>query len=141
MNANSKQKRIAFGYNRNGRNEIVLHEGQAAAVKLIFQYYVEGCSIALIKQRLEGAGIPSPLNNKIWSKQTLANILSNPHYTGDETYPIIITKEQFSLAQKLKHEHTGKTPQAKTCRNLASKDSSASAFTAAQSGSLLSSEQ
>lgn len=86
-------------------------------------------------------GIPSPLNGKIWSKQTLSNILSNPHYTGDATYPIIITKEQFSLAQKLKNERTSKTPPAKTDRNSASKDSSASTPTAAESGSLLSSEQ
>lgn len=136
MNVNSKQKRIAFGYNRNGRNEIVLHEGQAAAVKVIFRYYVEGCSIALIKQQLEGMGIPSPLNG-IRGKQTLANILSNPHYTGDETYPIIITEEQFLLAQKLKNERASKTPQTKTDQNLADKDLSTSSLTTAEGSSLL----
>ncbi len=141
MNTNSKQKRIAFGYNRNGRNEIALHEGQAATVKLIFQYYIEGCSISLIKQRLEGMGIPSPLNGKNWSKQTLANILSNPHYTGDATYPIIISEEQFLLAQKLKHEHTSKLPKTKTAQNLARKGSSSDSFTTAEGGSLLQSEQ
>lgn len=137
MNANSNQKRIAFGYNRNGRNEIVLHEGQAAAVKLIFQYYIEGCSIALIKQRLEGMGIPSPLNGKTWGKQTLANILSNPHYTGDEIYPIIITEEQFLLAQELKKERAGKKPQTKTDQSFASEDSPTGASATAEGGRLL----
>ena len=44
MNPNSTQKRIAFGYNRN-YGKIVLTEGQAAAVKLIFMYYLEGKSL------------------------------------------------------------------------------------------------
>ena len=42
MNSNSGQKRIAFGYNRNSKNEIVIHQGQAAAVKLIFFFFLEG---------------------------------------------------------------------------------------------------
>ena len=37
MNPESSQKRIAFGYNRRGTT-IVIHEGQAACVKLIFDY-------------------------------------------------------------------------------------------------------
>lgn len=64
MNSNSEQKRIAFGYNRNSKNEIVIHPGQAAAVKLIFDYYLEGCSMAKIKDNLEGMRIPSPLNGE-----------------------------------------------------------------------------
>lgn len=137
MNANSAQKRIAFGYNRNARNEIVIHEGQAATVKLIFQYYVEGCSIALIKERLEGMGIPSPLNGKTWSKQTLTNILSNPHYTGDAIYPIIIPEEQFLLVQKLKKERVSKRTQAETDQSLTGEATSASAPTTPPSSSLL----
>ena len=41
MNPNSPQKRMAFGYNRD-YGKIVINEGQAAAVKLIFMYYLEG---------------------------------------------------------------------------------------------------
>lgn len=36
MNPNSNQKRIAFGYMRDQNNKIVLYEGQAPAVKLIY---------------------------------------------------------------------------------------------------------
>lgn len=115
MTPNSEQKRIAFGYNRNSKNEIVIHQGQAAAVKLIFAYYLEGCSIAKIKENLESIGIPSPLNGEKWSKQTLANILSNPHYLGDEFYPTIIPEEQYNLAQTKKREHIGRN--GKTKRN------------------------
>lgn len=113
MNPNSEQKRIAFGYNRNSKNEIVIHPGQAAAVKLIFDYYLEGCSMVNIKENLESIGIPSPLNGKKWSKQTLANILSNPHYLGDELYPTIVSEEQYNLAQTKKREHIGRNGKTK----------------------------
>ena len=57
MNPASAQKRIAFGYNRDG-NKIVINEGQAACVKLIFNYYAEGKSLSEIKGILEGMGLP-----------------------------------------------------------------------------------
>ena len=113
MSPNSEQKRIAFGYNRNSKSEIVIHPGQAAAVKLIFDYYLEGCSMVKIKENLESMGIPSPLNGKKWSKQTLANILSNPHYLGDELYPTMVSEEQYNLAQTKKREHIGRNGKTK----------------------------
>ena len=61
MNPASSQKRIAFGYNRDyGR--IVINEGQAAAVKLIYTWYAEGKGLGEIKGLLEGMNIPSPQN-------------------------------------------------------------------------------
>lgn len=107
MNPNSNQKRIAFGYNREyGR--IVFHEGQSACVKFIFMTYLEGESINRIKEILESAGIPSPLNKRKWGKQVIANILSNPHYTGINGYPQIITSEDFKEVQKIKASKTYK---------------------------------
>lgn len=99
MNPDSSQKRIAFGYNREANGEIVLHPGQVAAVKLIFSYYIEGKSLSEIKELLESAGIPSPQNKPTWGKQTLSNILTNPHYLGSEVYPEIIDKETFDAVQ------------------------------------------
>ena len=68
MNPTSEQKRIAFGYNRH-ENRIVINEGQAAFVKLIFDYYLQGNSLSQIKAILEGLGIPSPQNKPTWGKQ------------------------------------------------------------------------
>ena len=68
MNPASAQKRIAFGYNRYN-DKIVLHEGQAGCVKLIFAYYDEGKSIAEIKDILECLGCPSPQNKKAWASR------------------------------------------------------------------------
>ena len=106
MNPNSNQKRIAFGYMRERNNKIVLYEGQAAAVKLIYMQYLNGRGLRSIKQTLEGIGAPSPYNRKSWGIQSISNILSNPHYTGDEIYPQIITQEVFDKAQELKAAKT-----------------------------------
>ena len=103
MNPNSPQKRIAFGYNRH-YGTIVLHDGQAACVKLIFTYYDDGKSISWIKEALEDMGFPSPLNKRTWGKQTISNILSNPHYLGSEEYPKIIEKDLFDRVQQRKRE-------------------------------------
>lgn len=113
MNPNSKQKRIAFGYNRNALGKIVVNDGQAAAVKLIFMYYLEGFSIAKIKGVLEGFVIPSPLNGESWSKQTISNILSNTHYLGDGDYPTIVSSEQFESAQILKRDNISNSSHSK----------------------------
>ena len=102
MNPQSKQKRIAFGYMRLANNQIAIHEGQAAALKLIYAMCAEGKSLAEIKDILEGMSIPSPQNRKNWGKQCLSNLLSNPHYLGTDEYPALISKEQFNLVQGIK---------------------------------------
>lgn len=101
MNPESAQKRIAFGYNRHG-SRIELYKEQAACVQIIYEYYDEGKSLAEIKSILERVGIPSPQNKKTWGKQTLSNILSNPHYLGSDEYPKIIEKDLFDRVQKRK---------------------------------------
>lgn len=104
MNPASAQKRIAFGYNRN--YDIELNPGQAGCVKLIFAYYDEGKSIAEIKDILEGLGCPSPQNKKVRGKQTVSNILSNPHYLGSEDYPKIIEQALFTGCRREKPKNT-----------------------------------
>ena len=103
MNAQSAQKRIAFGYNRGPSGKIELNIGQASVVKLIFAWYLEGKSIGQIADMLEGLSIPTAQNKPKWGRQVLANILSNIHYTGqDVSYPPIISMEDFENAQKAK---------------------------------------
>ena len=101
MNPESNQKRIAFGYNRfNG--QIVINEGQAAVVKLIYTLYAEGISLGEIKKTLEGMSVPSPQNKPTWGKQALSNILSNEHYLGSDVYPALITEALFETVQRIK---------------------------------------
>ncbi|HHV04393.1 MAG TPA: hypothetical protein GXX64_10915 [Bacteroidales bacterium] len=102
MNLKSEQKRIAFGYDRAANGEIIINEGQAATVRLIYSYYLDGKSLADIKVILESISIPSPQNKPRWGKQTLSNILSNYHYLGTENYPAIIFKTEFDKVQEIK---------------------------------------
>ena len=57
LNPNSNQKRIAFGYERTANNRIIKHDGQAAAVQLIYQYYSEGKSLSEVKETLESTPV------------------------------------------------------------------------------------
>jgi len=101
MNPTSAQKRIAFGYNRNN-GHIAINEGQAALVKLIYEWYAEGRGLGEIKEMLEELHVPSPQNKPTWGKQALSNILSNPHYLGLDVYPAIVTQELFDVVQTIK---------------------------------------
>ena len=102
MNPESSQKRIAFGYDRFD-GQIVINEGQAAVVKLIYGWYTEGMSLGEIKKTLEGLFIPSPQNKPAWGKQALSNILSNEHYLGSDIYPALIDDTLFDAVQRIKN--------------------------------------
>ena len=103
MNAESAQKRIAFGYNRGPINQIELNVGQANVIKLIFAWYLEGKSLSQIDDMLEGIGIPTAQNKLKWGRQVLSNILSNRHYTGQDTvYPPLVSLEDFERVQTIK---------------------------------------
>lgn len=103
MNAESAQKRIAFGYNRGPINQIELNVGQANVIKLIFAWYLEGKSLSQIADMLEGIGVPTAQNKRKWGRQVLSNILSNRHYTGQDTvYPPLVSLEDFERVQTIK---------------------------------------
>ena len=102
MNLKSEQKRIAFGYDRAANGEIIINEGQAATVRLIYSYYLDGKSLADIKVILESISIPLPQNKPRWGKQTLSNVLSNCHYLGTEDYPRIVSQKEFDKVQEIK---------------------------------------
>lgn len=56
MNPDSKQKRIAFGYNREYNNNVI-NNGQAIIVEAIYIHYLHGFGVGKIKDTLEKAGI------------------------------------------------------------------------------------
>ena len=91
----SDQKRIAFGYSRDGRNRIVIHPLQSQAVRLIFELYADGQSLEKISSQFLACGLPSPYNKPRWGKQALSKILSYERYLGNEDYPRIIEPDLF----------------------------------------------
>ncbi len=98
-----KQKRISFGYTRNDMNEIVIYKEQSEVVKLIFELYSFGLSLAKISKHLEMYSIPSPSNKALWGRQIINNVLSNLNYIGNSDYPQIITEKLWNSVQNKKN--------------------------------------
>ena len=90
-----------FGYQKsdNDRHKLVIDEFAAGVVRDIFKWKLEGMSQAIIAQKLNEAGIPSPLEYKrsigmnltcnfkvkpqsIWSATAVGRILKNAVYIG-----------------------------------------------------------
>ncbi len=71
-----------LGYRRTGRNQYEIDPQQAAAVKNIYQWYLEGKSIRNIGRMLEQQGFCTSTGKRIWRQEVIAQILRNPFYTG-----------------------------------------------------------
>lgn len=72
-----------LGYRRgeNGKPEIV--EEEAAVVRDIYRWFMQGMSPSAIAKRLMQLGIPSPAGHKTWRATTVRSILTNEKYKGD----------------------------------------------------------
>lgn len=125
-----------LGYNRVGRNQYVINEEQAEIVRKIYNWYVEGKGIRIIKTLLESNGYKTATGLSRWQDMTIANILSNPFYIGKQrqlryvsdgyltqvrvkndkdkieyingNYEPIISVEMFDEVQRLKAERHSK---------------------------------
>ena len=72
-----------LGYRRGADNQPEIDPEQAEVVRFIFDRFLAGDSLKVIKQSLERQGIPTPTGKQIWSVATLRSILKNEKYKGD----------------------------------------------------------
>ena len=72
---------LGYRQGEDGKPEIVPEE--ADTVQFIYERYLEGDSIRLIKQKLEEQHILSPTGKQTWSTTTIQSILRNEKYKGD----------------------------------------------------------
>ena len=72
-----------LGYRRGADNQPEIDPEQAEVVRLIFDRYLLGDSLTVIKQLLESREIPSPTGKNTWSVTTIHSILTNEKYKGD----------------------------------------------------------
>ena len=72
-----------YGYylREDGTPEIDLDK--ASVVKLIYQQYLYGDSLRMIKDRLDKDGIPNPKGESGWLISSIKSILTNEKYCGD----------------------------------------------------------
>lgn len=59
-----------------------INPDQAAVVKMIYEWFLDGNPISHIIKLLEQQGIPSPSGNPRWSQSTIIYILTNETYAG-----------------------------------------------------------
>ena len=71
-------------------------EAQAAVVREIFSWYVDGTTITAMIQRLARLGMASPKGHPVWSPAALRCLLTNPAYTGQ----VFANRMRMSPAQR-----------------------------------------
>lgn len=101
---------IPVGYKVGPDKKYIVDETLAAAIKLIFQYYLSGHSVTSVAKKINQLGYRNK-NGKPFSSASITRILSNERYTGvfiwkdirvEGACPPIIDKKTFEEAKKLR---------------------------------------
>ena len=124
----SGQRGRLYGYHyRDGVR--VINEYQAAVVRNMFQWLLEGTSINEITYRLRAMDVPTPLSKPYWIRSTVYKILTNPAFMGKTLIyhgtmeipgatPPIVSEDTFNQAQELLKQNKGKAGRMSKVRYL-----------------------
>ena len=117
--------------------EISIIEEEAAIVRMIYDWFLEGHGYEYITNRLLAANVPTKRPGAKWANTTIINILTNEKYCGDclfqktfisdpiqhtssrnigqlpqyyieDVLPAIIPREEWQAVQELRKRHAGK---------------------------------
>ena len=95
------QRKTPFGYMiRNGL--IQPHPQEADAVQYIFGQYLAGASMLTIAEGMTKQGVRYHQHTAEWNKNMVKRILENAKYTGEGSYPRLVSDENFAAAQVLR---------------------------------------
>lgn len=72
-----------YGYFLDSEGNPQVDSDKAEVIRGIFNRYLQGASLRMIRQELEAAGIPNPAGSEKWGIDQIRNILSNEKYCGD----------------------------------------------------------
>lgn len=91
--------RVCYGYKQDKDGNLIIDEGQAKNVKLIFDLYLQGYSLSGIAKELSKRGIVSPTGKVTWTNVAIDKLLENEKYIGkallQKTYvPNILDQKQ-----------------------------------------------
>ena len=112
-------RKLPYGYTMQFGN-IVLHPKESVCVRMIFEDYQHGASFNQLVEQLKLRGIPYS-EGKLWNKNMVARILANERYTGQLSFPAIITQEQFNavaIRRTAKQATTERSANYNTLRKL-----------------------
>lgn len=107
--------RKCYGYTNDKDGKLIIVDEEAKAVRLIFDWYLQGDSVGVIIKKLEQNAIKTSTGKDKWSKRTIDEMLSNEKYTGNvillkktlnserflskKNHPAIISEETFKAVQ------------------------------------------
>lgn len=112
-------RKLPFGYQIK-LGEVVVNPDEAKLVNEIFRWYISGDSYGVLVKKLREQSVPYD-TGKLWNKNMVARILEDKRYTGTEDFPMIITSEALTSAQKkrsAKQVQVQKSPAQKLLRQL-----------------------
>lgn len=96
-----KTRYIPYGYTiRNGRT--IIDQTEAEVIRRIFDEYISGASLQEIANYLTKQKIPYTEKTTEWGKATVARIIQNTKYIGNDEYDCIINENTFKTAGKCK---------------------------------------
>ena len=73
----------SYGFRKAPNGEMCIVEEEAAVIRNMARWFLDGDSLERIKYRLEDAGIETTTGKKTWSTGTIYNILTNEKIMGD----------------------------------------------------------
>ncbi len=97
-NANKK----CYGFDKAKDGSLVINEEQAAVVRKVFDWYLEGYTSLKIIKKLQEENIPTSTGKLKWSKKAIENLLVNYKYIGSVYLEDSLNKEQAYL---IKNHH------------------------------------
>ena len=72
-----------YGYFLDSEGNPRVDSDQAEVIRGIYNRYLQGASLRMIRQELEAEGIPNPAGSEKWGIDQIRSILSNEKYCGD----------------------------------------------------------
>lgn len=103
------QRKTPFGYMiRNG--ETVSCPMEADAVRNIFTRYLAGASFSKIAEEMTEGNVPYHQHTSQWNKNMVKRILENGKYLGIDTYPRLVSDQDFLAVQLQREDKTDYAP-------------------------------
>ncbi len=90
-------RKLPFGYEMR-RGEICINAQEAEIVREIYEEYADGASYQQLARSLNNRQLPYSEPDKPWNKNMVARILGREIYTGNDTYPAIVTAAERQRA-------------------------------------------
>ena len=86
----------SYGFRKAPTGEMCIVEEEAAVIRNMARWFLDGDSLERIKHRLEDAGIETTTGKKTWSTGTIYNILTNEKIMGDVLLQKTFTADYLS---------------------------------------------